>query len=232
MTPIPHYPPALAPTTNLVGPKGICVHTTGAGVHASAHKHGRNVFDHTVRLYSENMAEGPHFVLDSNSLQVAQIQYLDRRAHHVGTLQPGRLQEAVPYAWWNGSFPQLKRVGHHPLWYTGSVNMVTWGIEVIPPAGNPGGPWAPDAEVALRDLLRRLLTGAEGCAFTLAARKRKELEAPLRTRAAVDRFTIATHSELSPYTRTTKAGLPWDPAPAQAAQLDEIVNSLRKELQT
>lgn len=203
--------PKLAPKTPFKKgrPLGVVVHTTGGALVAKAAELGVPPMVRAIQLYRNLMAEGPHWVIDQDG-NVEAIQLPERIAYHVGTLVYNKLAAPVTqseYAWWRSTFPDFRKVGDHPLWRVcGSVNSVTWGIEVIPPSHDSSAPWSDAAVDALADTLTGL---------------------PYRKFPFKRGLTVCTHSELSPYTRTAR-GLPWDLPPNQAEQLDEMVAFLEK----
>jgi N-acetyl-anhydromuramyl-L-alanine amidase AmpD len=198
--------PLLSPTEPFKkAPIGLVVHTTGGALVDRAHALGITPTERALKLYRELMREGPHWLIDQDG-STFNIQPAELVAYHVGTLNYKKRAAPVvqrEYAWWRAAFPGLTSVGQHPLWRTGSVNAVAWGVEVIPPSDDPSAPWSDAAVDALADLIEKLpIAKARGA-------------------------TIVTHSEVSPYTRTA-GGRPWDLPTAQAEQLDEIVRHLSR----
>ena len=217
----------------------IVVHTTGAGLirrynresRWSASKqtrvYGRTLppaalpptgirpVDTALRVYSQLMDAGPHFVVDQdgNVFQTCPLHYA---AWHVGRSKSwaywakNTVSRSPKYNWWRERWPTIdspSQIAKGKLWLGNQCNRNTVGIEVVPPVDDPRGigPWSMQCWLALTRLFRALSSN---------------LDIPL------DRWHIVGHADAHPHSRTAK-GLPWDPTPSQMspAQLERWLSA-------
>lgn len=210
--------------------RAIVVHTTGAGLIRRYRResawpearvqetYGRTIpqfqtrsgsipkptpLDTALRVYSQLMDAGPHFVVDQagNIRQTCPLYYA---AWHVGSNQSyaywakNTIRRDRKYDWWRERYSSLEspaELAGGYLWLGGQANPNTVGIEVVPPVDDPRGigPWSTPCWIALTQLFRKLHSA---------------LSIPL------DRYHIFGHADAHPHSRTAK-GLPWDPSPSQ-----------------
>jgi len=175
-------------------------HTTGAGIirryNLKPDKYG-STFGAALWVF-RNMKAGPHIVIGQHAGEVAQVAPLDVVAWHVGRRKsrPYFRGDGQPhskrYAWWHsrwnssGIFSPTDLAGGL-LWRGQQCNPNTYGIEIVPPADDPRGPWSPECWENIRHVQRELLI-------------------PL------DPFHQLGHSDAHPIARTAR-GDGWDPSP-------------------
>lgn len=213
----------------------IVVHTTGAGLIRRYNRESRwseskqrrvysRTFGHlgtpirptdtALRVYSQLMDAGPHFVVGQDG-RLVQTCPLDLSAWHVGRAKSwaytakNTISSSPKYNWWRERWPTLqspRELAGRKLWTGGQCNPNVVGIEVVPPVDDPRGigPWSARCWLALTKLFREL---------------HSKLDIPL------DRYHVVGHADAHPHSRTAK-GLPWDPTPSQfnPRQLERWLN--------
>ena len=184
----------------------VVVHTTGAGPirrwkqeQSSVHKKA-SPFETALRIYSQIMEPGPHYVVgqDGQCVQVCPEAYA---AWHVGAndskayFSEGWMRHR--YDWWSLRWPHLAApvdLADGMLWNGHSCNANTVGIEVVPPTDNVRGQWSDACRKTLVSLINDI---CDRCGIP------KEDE------------HILSHSDAHPIRRTTTDGDPWDPYASQ-----------------
>lgn len=204
----------------------IVVHTTGAGLvkrynrerrwssakvqrvygrtlEPAPSSEGLTPVDTALRVYSQLMDAGPHFVVGQDG-RLVQTCPLDYSAWHVGRSKSwaytakNRISSSSQYNWWRTRWPALEspaELAGSKLWSGGQCNPNVVGVEVVPPLDDPRGigPWSARCWLALTRLFRLL---------------HSTLEIPL------DPHFILGHADAHPHSRTAR-DLPWDPTPSQ-----------------
>ena len=214
---------------------GWCVHTTGMGPikrfldEDARERFGwRSPFEVAVALYSGMpgadtpfaMKAGPELVVDGATGRTWSLCEPEIAAWHVGgkvSWKGRRIPGRKFYAWpgirralredprWQGWRDRWSRVMDSPIgfldWQDGRTpNQVRRGIEVVPCQADPFGPFSDAAYDRLAELIT---TSPEWHRLT----------------GVPQDFRVVSHSDLSPWGRTTPGGIPWDPRPEQLAPL-------------
>jgi hypothetical protein len=190
-----------------VQPRGIVIHTTGAGPWNRWQEHPDtfgNPYAAARYVYERISKEAPHYLVDGEWGIVCKLVDPMTVAWHVGSAGAWKYKLpgwAKPYpsglSWFRERFPGCRSPRDllgGSLWRDGSANELTIGIEVAPPRAGAREAWTPAAWSALRMMVRHL-----GDKYGI----------PL------DPYHVITHSDAHPLARVTKAGLPWDPGPSQ-----------------
>ena len=187
---------------------GVCIHTTGSGVHVKAAANWRGLSDPTqvaVALYTDKGANFPHYVVGNKVVQIAAE---DQRAWHVGIDTQDR-QKYLSGTWkrmlskdglalWNLMWnPRFK----HPLELSPSMDPNTdfVGIELIPEKDGTFN----DKQYKNLAKLIRIIFERQGLFDPLA--DRYDYWVYMRN---IGR--LVGHEDLSPLTRWNKNG-GWDP---------------------
>ena len=191
-------------------PAAVVVHTTGAGPvkryvdERQRARHGwESPFDAALWVYQSVIDAGPHYVLGQRG-ECVQVAPEGVCAWHVGSAESHPYTRAPREStwakseatWWFERWgPRLNpcQLAGDALWFGGSCNANTLGIEVVPPGQATRGPWSTDAWRTLAILVEDIC-------------ERHEIP--------VERDRILTHSDAHPRARTAR-GAPWDPPPAQ-----------------
>lgn len=186
-------------------PRGICVHTTGAGPWTRWQKRPdrfESPYEAARYVYERISKYSGHYLIDGDSGSVCKLVDPMTVAWHVGS--KGRWRYSLPgwasekgLGWWFTRFRGCKSprdLLDGALWREGSANQLLIGIEVAPPREGPRAEWSPEAWRSLRLMVEHL-----GKRFGIPA----------------DRYHVLTHSDAHPLARTTKSGAPWDPSPRQ-----------------
>lgn len=215
-----------------VAPSAVVVHTTGAGPVRRATERryaawrGRwgiaegDALQAAVVLYTRIMDASGHYVIGQDGT-IVQVVPESHCAWHVGGsgsrayFTRGSKALAGPrYAWWRARWPGYETprdLGGGHLWdpydrspglevtvrsglAIGSANANSIGIEVVPPTSHPLAPWSEAAWEALVTLTLDILG---------------------RHRIPLERDRVISHSDAHPLSRTTAAGVPWDPSSTQ-----------------
>lgn len=189
-------------------PAAIVVHTTGAGPvtrfedGSQRTRHGwKCPGDAAAWIYGNVMDFSAHYVIDGEGGQLVQIVPEDHIAQHVGHSEYASFMRGSwstrETAWWFERWPGKKsplELAGGKLWTGGSCNRNTIGIEVAPRPGDPRGGWTDAAWDRLVKLLR---------------------EVGGRYGIPLDREHVISHSDATPHSRSTAAGVPWDPGHSQ-----------------
>lgn len=185
--------------------RGVVVHTTGSGPFRRFRDNPERFptpFDAAVHIFENVVDTGAHYVVCGETGRVASMAPHRLAAWHVGGA--GAYKYQWPYWYklanvtsWRDRWPELKSprdfFGGH-AWRRGTVNNLTIGIEVAPPTSGPRNSWSEATWFALSEII------------TTSARL---------YRFPVDRYHVATHSDVHPLNRFTKSGHPWDPGEIQ-----------------
>jgi len=186
-------------------PRGIVVHTTGAGPWVRWHKNQdkfNSPYEAAVYVYERISKYSGHYVIDGDSGLITTLVDPMTVAWHTGSRGAWRYKlpgwaKAKGFGWFEARFgpgASPRDLLDGALWRQGSANELTVGIEVAPTKEGARAPWSPSAWKALAGLTRHL---------------GKEYGIPL------DRYHVITHSDAHPLARTRKSGAPWDPSPSQ-----------------
>ena len=174
---------------SLPGPLGICLHTTGRGVLARAKRENTTPLQAAVRVYTQIMDPSPHYLIGYGG-EIISIVDEDLVAWHAGSsnressLYALLPQQSAPWAsWWRDRWPGAKspnRLLDHGKNHGGNACL---GIELL---ATEDGTWPEPQMVSLVALIDDIRARQRGA-----------------TR-------VYQHADFCPYTRTTKAGRPWD----------------------
>ena len=197
---------------NKYGPRrsysAVVIHTTGAGpIKRWQREKGTSraqptPFDTAVRrTYHQIMVYGPHYVVGQDTGQCIQVCPEQLAAWHVGSKYSKRYRSGdwmrQRYDWWSQRFDESTSpydLADGMLWHSGSCNMNTIGIEVVPPTDDLRAPWSDTCKDRLTLLVSDICD---------------------RRGIPRDREHILSHSECNPMARTTDRGDPWDPCVEQ-----------------
>lgn len=188
-----------------IEPRGIVVHTTGAGPWTRWQKRPdrfESPYEAAKYVYERISKYSGHYLIDGDSGRICELVDPMTVAWHVGSKGSWRYKlpgwdKGKGFGWWTTRFrgcSSPRDLLDGALWRVGSANALCIGIEVSPPREAPRAPWSPKAWQSLR-LLSEYLGQRYGI--------------PL------DRYHVFTHSDAHPLARTRKDGAPWDPAPVQ-----------------
>jgi hypothetical protein len=188
-----------------IEPRGIVVHTTGAGPWTRWNKAPgkfKDPYEAAIYVYERISKYSGHYVICGDTGRITKLVDPMTVAWHVGSKGSWRYKlsswaHKKGYGWWTTRFKGCKSprdLLDGALWRFGSANALCIGIEVAPPREGPRAPWSDATWKSLRLLCSHL---------------------GKRYGIPVDRYHVFTHSDAHPLARTRKSGAPWDPAPSQ-----------------